>query len=339
MPKNHTSLASSLNLSGLEEATVELGVSALPLLRRFGLDPQQLKKSENYVSAVVITEFLEAAAHEFDCPHFAILLARHRPNLAFGVLAQIIKASPDVGTALTNAHRHLRMWTQATGWELETQGEQAILIRTAHYQATGSMRQAVLLSLAIYTRLLQGLLGPNWSPEVVNFTMNAPSELQYYRRFFRAKLAFDQEYDGLRFPASDLATPISSSDPELLAIIEQHIASLEQVSGDSLRDKVELLIRQQLDSRSCNLDGISARLGMHSKAVQRTLVAEGTSFKQLLNEARLKLAEFYLRNSSIDLLQLSSILGYSCPSALSRGFKNQHGVSPQAWRKRHTPEQ
>lgn len=71
---------------------------------------------------------------------------------------------------------------------------------------------------------------------------------------------------------------------------------------------------------------------MHRKALQRSLKAENTTFKELLSEARMQVAELYLSNSGIELVQLSNILGYSCPSALSRSFKKHHGVSPLHWR-------
>jgi len=50
---------------------------------------------------------LEAAASEFDCSYLGLLIAKHRPPLGFGGLAQWLKASPDLGTALTKGHEHV----------------------------------------------------------------------------------------------------------------------------------------------------------------------------------------------------------------------------------------
>lgn len=190
------------------------------------------------------------------------------------------------------------------------------------------------MGIATYLRLLKALLGPNWHPSSASFKCPAPppESAQYYRQMFGAPVYFDRELDCINLKASDLETPISTSDPELLAIIEQHIDSLEAPVDDDIRSQVNLVIRQLLDTGACTIEAVAGKLGLHSKSLQRALKNENTTFKELLSEARMQVAEFYLSNSQIELIQLADILGYSCPSALSRSFKKQHGISPLHWR-------
>ena len=77
------------------------------------------------------------------------------------------------------------------------------------------------------------------------------------------------------------------------------------------------------------------RLGIHSKALQRELKAEGTTFRDLLHATRMQSAKYYLANSAIDLENLADILGFSYASALSRAFKMEYGLSPKQWRQQH----
>jgi AraC-like DNA-binding protein len=87
-----------------------------------------------------------------------------------------------------------------------------------------------------------------------------------------------------------------------------------------------------IGTRACTLGNTAQHLGKHPKALQRSLQSNGTSFKQLLAEERKDISQHYLRDSDLPLHQISAILGYSSPSAFSRAFTQQHGVSPIIWR-------
>jgi AraC-like DNA-binding protein len=290
-----------------------------------------MDKPEAFISSASWSYFLEYTASQFDCSYLGLLIAKHRPPLGFGVLAQLIKACPDVGTALAKGHQHVGIFTDLR-WDLRIYNELATVARVDRLQLEGEMRQHKSLSIAQYFKLLKGLLGPQWCPGSIYFMFSPPKNIRHYKQFFGAPVYFGQEYDGINFSASDLQIPISTHDADLLLIIEQHIATMERGKDDSLTSKVDLVIRQQLDSGVCSIELAASKMGMHSKALQRALKAENTTFKELLSEARMQVAELYLSNTDIELIQLSDILGYSCPSALSRSFKKHHGVSPQQWR-------
>ena len=324
-------MTSSLSLLGLDAAAAELAIDVKPLLRKFRIDPLLLDKPEGFISSKSWSDFLEYTASEIDCSYLALLIARYRPPLGFGVLAQLLKASPDVGSALIKGHQHAGIYTDLR-WDLRIEKEHATVIRVDRMQLDGEIRQHKSLSIAQYVKLLKGLLGPQWHPASVHFMFSPPKTISYYKQFFGAPVYFAQEFDGIRFPASDLKVPISTHDSELLEIIEQHVATMERCKDDSLSSRVDLFIRQYMDSGACSIELVADRMGMHCKALQRSLKAENTTFKELLSEARMQVAELYLSNTSIELIQLSNILGYSSPSVLSRSFKKHHGVSPQYWR-------
>lgn len=322
---------------GLQEAAQELDkAEALePLMRRHKLDPALLHSFDGYLPAQSVVDFMESAAVEFNCPHFGLLVAQYRPSLAFGVLAQLIKASPNIGVALNTAQRRLNLFTQSSLWDIQINTDVAVISRENRYPFKGSSTQMETLGIASYFKLLKALAEPDWHPTSVSFRRQAPpaASRQYYRQLFEAPVYFESEMDCISLRTVDLQKPIPSSDPELLAIIEQHITTLEAPVDEDICSQVNLMIRQLLDTGTCTMEVVAGKLGMHSKSLQRALQAESTTFKELLSEARMQLAEFYLLNSQIELIQLADILGYSCPSALSRSFKKQHGVSPQIWRK------
>ena len=325
-------LISSVNLLGMPAAANDLCIALEPLLERFGIDPSLIEKPEGFLSLQSFVNCLEAVASEYDCPHFALLIARHRPALGFGVLGQLIKASPNVGAAMRNSHRHLKLLSENSLWDIEVESGLATLKRSQRHTLAGKQQQMLSLSIAQYFQLLRSLMGPGWLPASVSFTFRPSAGRQEYKRFFQAPVYFDQEFCGIRFPASDLEHRIPTSDPDMLRIIEQHIDSFEQTVGDSVKDKVSLIIRQLLDTGACSVEAVAAKMDIHPKKLQRELRKENTTFKALLKTTRLEVAEFYLQHSEIGLIQLAELLGYNAPSALTRSFKQVYGLSPQHWR-------
>ncbi|MBN7795532.1 AraC family transcriptional regulator [Parahaliea mediterranea] len=333
MQSNNSPLIRSTMLTGLEAAARELDMDLLPALRASGLAPTLLEAQEHFVSRQAFSQCLELLAEQYNCPHLGLVVARHSRAVGSGALAQLAKASPTLGAALANAYPRLRLYTDAR-WHIKRDGSHVELTCTVPHSRNSQRPQIQSLSIAQHAKAIRELLGDHWAPTSVSFAFPAPEKRQHYKRYFAAPVYFDQEYDGLRFPAQDLDIPITSHDPELLAILEHYLASPALEIAPDLAGRVSTIICQQLGNGRCGMQDVANILDWHPKALQRALRAEGSTFKDLLLSARLDLAEQHLSRSRIGLAALADMLGYSCPSALSRAFKQRHGMSPRAWRQR-----
>ncbi len=67
-------------------------------------------------------------------------------------------------------------------------------------------------------------------------------------------------------------------------------------------------------------------------AVHRRLQQEGTTFRVILNEVRSELADQYIQDSSLNLNEISYLLGFSEMSSFSRAFKRWTGDPPSFYR-------
>lgn len=63
----------------------------------------------------------------------------------------------------------------------------------------------------------------------------------------------------------------------------------------------------------------------------------GASFLQLLKHIRFQKAENFLLTTSFSIQKISERLGYENPENFMRAFKKEYGISPSAFRTRHTP--
>jgi AraC-like DNA-binding protein len=72
------------------------------------------------------------------------------------------------------------------------------------------------------------------------------------------------------------------------------------------------------------IDNVAGRLGQSVRSLQRRLQAD-RSFKELVEETRLDLAQRYLADPELTLTETAFLLGYSDLSAFSRAFKRWTG--------------
>ena len=84
----------------------------------------------------------------------------------------------------------------------------------------------------------------------------------------------------------------------------------------------------------CPVDQVAKALGVDRRTLQRQLASEGESFSGLLHSVRAGLAERYLQNRRYSLTEIADVLGFTAPSAFSRWFSQQFGMSPTQWKER-----
>lgn len=69
-------------------------------------------------------------------------------------------------------------------------------------------------------------------------------------------------------------------------------------------------------------------LDLSVRTIQRRLASEGTSFSELLDDVRRRLALFKLNSTRVSLGEISATLGYKRQSNLTRSVRRWTGATP-----------
>ena len=117
-----------------------------------------------------------------------------------------------------------------------------------------------------------------------------------------------------------------------LPLARVHAASI--TAAEQAVAEVRAAIIRSLAHDRVRLGGIAAELGLSPRTLQRKLAEAGASFQQVLDSARYALARDYLRQGSLSLLEIASLLGYQEQSAFTHAFKEWSGMNPGGWRAR-----
>lgn len=83
-----------------------------------------------------------------------------------------------------------------------------------------------------------------------------------------------------------------------------------------------------LDKSGLSLDAAAETFGMAERTLRRKLVAEGASFRQILEQVRRDTCELYFLEGTRSLSEIATKLGYSELSAFTRAYTAWHGRSP-----------
>ena len=83
-----------------------------------------------------------------------------------------------------------------------------------------------------------------------------------------------------------------------------------------------------LDKSGLSLDAAAATFGMAERTLRRKLVAEGISYRQLLEQVRRDTCQLYFLEGTRNLSEISAKLGYSELSAFTRAYTSWYGHPP-----------
>lgn len=251
-----------------------------------------------------------------------------------GALGYAAISSLTLGDALSNIGSLLRYHQGASQQQLK------ILpggIARFEYQILKSdivdRRQDAEFSLVTFANIIRECCGRKWVPHEVHFEHPIPADIRDHRRIFDAPIYFSQSTNALVFDSRILDKQMPSRDLRLLSIMRDILTH----SGSSderieFYDLVKSEIRKEISSGNPSIESVSKKLGVSPFFLKKEIGSRGSSYKKAVDEVRRDLAMHYLKDSTLNLSNLSNALGYSEVSAFSRAFRRWTGESASTYR-------
>lgn len=173
----------------------------------------------------------------------------------------------------------------------------------------------------------------------VRFRHAAPDDTQPFESFFGCPVRFGAGENALLFSRQLMAQPLLQADAELnLAMRDEARRAIGRPRG---RQDIAAEVRQQLTPRlpkcEATLKHVAAGLGITPRTLQRRLASADCSFQEVLDATRRELAQVYLRDPALSVLDVALLLGYAEQSSFTRAFRTWFGATPSAWRSLQPP--
>jgi len=111
-------------------------------------------------------------------------------------------------------------------------------------------------------------------------------------------------------------------------------AALQEIGAPAgFREQVIGLLKRALADGRPTLQHLAQELLQSERTLQRRLAAEGTTFSELLNEARRQVGFHLLAGTSLELKEVAYLLGYEDANSYFRAFRQWEKISPGEWRR------
>jgi AraC-like DNA-binding protein len=307
------------------------GHDGAALCLRVGIEPDVLRTPGARIPRDALTRLWGEAVAATGDPCFGLVAARYALPTSFHALGYAVLASDSLREALERIIRYRRLIGDVVRLELQDRGDRSRFIIDVDATPGAVPFEAVdafALTVVRQARLLRGQ--PRSSPLAVSLRRPEPAGSERFRDSFRAPVAFAQPANFLEFAGADLDAALPTGNAELARqndeAVVRYLARLEQ-SGVAVRVQHALL--EELPNGAPSKTALARRLGMSARTLQRHLDSEQTSFKELLNAARLALARDYLEAGQLPLTEIAFMLGFADSSAFSRAFKRWTGTAPR----------
>jgi AraC-like DNA-binding protein len=194
------------------------------------------------------------------------------------------------------------------------------------------VRQGYELSLANGARIVRLLGGPDARLGTVYFLHDQLGPDSAYADAIGSPVHFGQSWCGFDLPVLTAERPIDNADPETRRIATKYLEMSHLPQSASLADHVSELTRRLLPTGHCSAEAVADELRLHPRTLQRRLVADGTTFQDILDAERRSLAAHYLAEPMLQLSQVARLLGYAEQASLNRSFQRWFGTTPSRYR-------
>ena len=172
-------------------------------------------------------------------------------------------------------------------------------------------------------------------PVEVNLKRPEPPDPNPWIEFFGTTIQFGQSEISLSIDKRDADMPLTGSNSELVAVNEEVMRRhLMKISRNDIINQSRVRIMEQLPSGRVTKNSLADELNMSERTLHRKLREQDETFRSLLINVRMDLAEQYIRNQDFSITEIAFLLGFADTSAFSRAFRSWFGLSPTKARER-----
>lgn len=306
-------------------------VDPKPVFAALDIDFSRLNDKDYRIPVVNMTQLWRQAVLLSGDACFGLEVARHVSPLTFQGVGAAAMASRNLQEAMFRIIQNANAVSDVACLSIQGQPDALWLrfdLRDDSPDVAPEAMEAFMASVIYLARHYMQLQPPL---QAVHLKRPAPAQAERYEAFFQVPVRFSAECDALVTNMKALTvlmpTPPASSDSGARMLERWR----EKLQAPDLRWQVMEAIDRLLPEEP-RQERVAQTLNMSVRTLQRRLDAEGTSFQALLDTTRKTLAERWLKESKMNVQQVSDALGFANPSAFTRAFRRWAGCSPEQFR-------
>lgn len=160
-----------------------------------------------------------------------------------------------------------------------------------------------------------------------------PEDPALFASFFGVPVSIGSGYE-LVFAGEDAKRVFLTTDSSMWVFFEPMLRHrlVELDERTQMAERVSAALFELLPSGRCQIGDVSQALGVSTRTIQRRLGQEDTTFSNVLDQTRTRLARFYLTQTKMAIAEVAFLIGYDDPNSFYPAFRSWTGMTPQAAR-------
>lgn len=313
------------------------GFQTADLLAAAGLGRAMIEDPDARLPGPAVLSLWNALRQRTGDPTLQLAAPTILPFGAYRVIDYLVGASATVGDGIERFARFFGLIADAMRLTIEAgPAERRLQLELAEGGAVPALYVDYIF--AALTGRIRMRIRPSLRVLRVDLRQTAPPDPAPYSRCFRAPVRFGAPADRLCFDIEEWAAPMDHADEPLARVLEEHAGMLAARVGDPAGGFVAE-VRNALTAalpEGAQAAHVARKLHVSVRTLQRRLVAEGTTFREVTDRSRRGLAEAYLADPGVSIAEVAFLLGFSDQTSFNRAFRRWTGASPGAWRRRTT---
>ncbi|QEC67891.1 AraC family transcriptional regulator [Panacibacter ginsenosidivorans] len=306
------------------------------LCRMSGINAEEIGDSENMVewekAALIWVPLLKLT----DDPLIGLHIGIGTNKLLHGMVGFLMQSSKDIDQCLQMLCRYGNMVSPMVEYSytmrdvaiLEVQQNKMWLMK--HPEPA---RQANDFLFAAMVNTFFALTGKHLIPQRIELAYKM-REISKYRAFFGCDVLFNKDSNRIILSKKDVDTAILTSDQSMFHLFNSIVADKQALlATNSMKANLKQVLFMQFKGRIPSINEAASALHITPRSLQRKLLLEGTTFRDVAGEIRKDIALQLMQNQSIKISDISDILGYSNGAAFRKAFKSWTNAAPRAIRK------
>lgn len=313
----------------------EYGIDLGPVMKEFDISEELRHKPGARLPVDTFDALWDIALKKSGDSTLGIKVGRRATASSYYVLGHSWHASNSLGEAIERLVRYDGIIdTSEADLRFEKQGE---LYRLSEGYADPDLKPppySVDAEIAGLLMLCESVAGEPVYPVKVELMEESSPHPDAHQELFNAPVTYGAKEYALYFKAEDIERPLETAIPAL-AEASDNIADryLDSLDKSKVAAQVRQLLIQMLPAGAADQENIASKMYRSSSTLQRQLTAEGTSYRDVLESTRSKLAQEYLKVGEHTHAQIAYLLGFSDQSNFARAFKRWTGQSPGQYQK------
>lgn len=317
------------------QALLSEKIDPLPLLKQAGLNKSEFESDpDQRVDIKKMSALWKIVEEATNNPAFGLNLAKFVQPTHFRSLGMLMLTCSDMEQALQKLSQYHALISNTVNIQLSMQADRIGFI-IQPIKGIDISPMAIDAFFATLTQFSSSITGQHDLVIAVELIRSQPSSTSPWQACFGSNIQFEQPSNCLWFNREKLLKAQVLGEPQLANMNEQAVIRyLEKINALSWHEKIKNYLLTEFYSENSpsineepNLVKTAQAFNLSERTLRRYLAEEDASFRNILQETRMTLADLYLQQN-INITDIALRLGFSDSSNFSRAFQRWFGHSP-----------